>query len=452
MKTALLGAVRRMLAAVLTVFGGAVTAFTALAMVLLMSGVLPIGLSPADQSSLCLPTSGTVSGLSLFTRINAALAALVSSNSGSSAPTNPCSGAPVAGQWWRDSSGGNAVQKLYDGTAWEAVGTMDASNGIWMPPVGGGAGSLASAATTDLWSVPQSYVVITGTTAITKLAGSSAPTGSIKTVSFAGALTLSHDATQLIVPGGRSLTTAVGDKAIVVALGGGNVAVLNYTPASGLAVAAVPTGHLDQFWLASCPGTWVEPTGGAIGDASSGASLRANADTFELFSAMWALDATVAAVQTSGGSASTRGGSAAIDFAAHKRIVVPDARGVFLRGLDDGRGVDTARLLASAQSDALKSHTHTASALSSFTGNALSGHTHTVEAGGLAHGFNPGSTGDTWFASADDQQNTGARPHAGTSSVSAGTPTGSVSTSVTVDATGAAETPVNVAALTCIKL
>lgn len=37
----------------------------------------------------------------------------------------------------------------------------------------------------------------------------------------------------------------------------------------------------------------------------------------------------------------------------------PDLRGEFIRGLDSGRGVDTGRVLASAQVDMLKSHTHT---------------------------------------------------------------------------------------------
>jgi microcystin-dependent protein len=38
---------------------------------------------------------------------------------------------------------------------------------------------------------------------------------------------------------------------------------------------------------------------------------------------------------------------------------LPDLRGEFLRGLDEGRGVDSARALGSAQADLLKSHTHT---------------------------------------------------------------------------------------------
>lgn len=39
-------------------------------------------------------------------------------------------------------------------------------------------------------------------------------------------------------------------------------------------------------------------------------------------------------------------------------FALPDLRGEFLRGLDDGRGVDAGRTIGSAQSDDFKSHTH----------------------------------------------------------------------------------------------
>ena len=38
---------------------------------------------------------------------------------------------------------------------------------------------------------------------------------------------------------------------------------------------------------------------------------------------------------------------------------VPDLRGEFMRGWDDGRGIDVNRVFGSAQADELKSHTHT---------------------------------------------------------------------------------------------
>lgn len=37
---------------------------------------------------------------------------------------------------------------------------------------------------------------------------------------------------------------------------------------------------------------------------------------------------------------------------------LPDLRGEFIRGFDDGRGIDTGRAMGSAQADELKSHTH----------------------------------------------------------------------------------------------
>jgi microcystin-dependent protein len=57
---------------------------------------------------------------------------------------------------------------------------------------------------------------------------------------------------------------------------------------------------------------------------------------------------------TNGGSFSTG------DLATTFRI--PDSRGEFIRGLDDGRGVDTGRTLGVNQTDDLKSHAHTFSA------------------------------------------------------------------------------------------
>ena len=52
---------------------------------------------------------------------------------------------------------------------------------------------------------------------------------------------------------------------------------------------------------------------------------------------------------------------------------LPDYRGEFLRGLDDGRGVDASRALGSFQADNFKSHTHAWSSTDLFGSNWASG-------------------------------------------------------------------------------
>jgi hypothetical protein len=73
------------------------------------------------------------------------------------------------------------------------------------------------------------------------------------------------------------------------------------------------------------PSGCVVPNGGTIGSASSGATNRANADTADLFAFYWGLtNNTDYPIQDSTGAASTRGASAADDFAANKRFPLPN--------------------------------------------------------------------------------------------------------------------------------
>lgn len=123
--------------------------------------------------------------------------------------------------------------------------------------------------------------------------------------------------------------------------------------------AFVPTGAVWQFALASAPTGWIKANGQTIGSAASGATGRANADTEALFTALWNdTTNTSLVIQTSAGAPTTRGASAAADFAANKRMPLPDLRAEFVRGLDDGRGVDSARALASTQAGQMPSHSH----------------------------------------------------------------------------------------------
>ena len=98
-------------------------------------------------------------------------------------------------------------------------------------------GTIASASTTDLSTVAAQYVNVTGTTTITAFGTMKA--GTIKTLLFAGALTLTHNGTSLILPGGANITTAAGDIAVMVSEGSGNWRCLAYR------VAAQATGTVE---------------------------------------------------------------------------------------------------------------------------------------------------------------------------------------------------------------
>lgn len=116
--------------------------------------------------------------------------------------------------------------------------------------------SIASATTTDLSTATGNYVEITGTTTITGFGTVSA--GSVRILRFSGALTLTHNATSLILPGGANITTAAGDVAVFVSEGSGNwrcalfqrAASLPYDKNSVLGTvsetAGVPTGAVIE--------------------------------------------------------------------------------------------------------------------------------------------------------------------------------------------------------------
>jgi hypothetical protein len=91
---------------------------------------------------------------------------------------------------------------------------------------------VASASTCDLGAVDATVLTITGTTGITSFGTVSA--GVWKIIVFSGVLTLTHNATSLILPGAANLTTAAGDAGLAVSLGSGNWRVALFSRANGL--------------------------------------------------------------------------------------------------------------------------------------------------------------------------------------------------------------------------
>lgn len=81
---------------------------------------------------------------------------------------------------------------------------------------------------------------------------------------------------------------------------------------------------------------WVLMNDGTIGDASSGATTRANADTSALFTLLWSNTANTDC-PVSGG----RGASASADFAAHKTMQLPRALGRALACYGSGSYAET---------------------------------------------------------------------------------------------------------------
>lgn len=93
--------------------------------------------------------------------------------------------------------------------------------------------TIASATTTDIGTKDAGSLTVSGTTTITGLGTVSA--GIRKWLTFSGALTLTHNGTSLILPGGANITTVAGDVGCFESLGSGNWKCLSYTPISGFA-------------------------------------------------------------------------------------------------------------------------------------------------------------------------------------------------------------------------
>lgn len=209
--------------------------------------VLSAHSASASQASCIMPTTGTVSGLTLVNDINACHQALLSVYSGPTAPTLPTNGM----LWFNTTT--NYIQQ-YDGAGWNNLWFIDATNHLSTFSIGGGAvnTNLLAASTVDLGSVPQSVKQIVGTTTVNSF-GSSAIVGTMHIVAFAASLTLTNSSS-LLLPGGQNIQTQAGDIAFPLYIGGGIWKVLfyNYFGRSPQVAA--------YSWIANNTGARANPT------------------------------------------------------------------------------------------------------------------------------------------------------------------------------------------------
>jgi hypothetical protein len=151
-----------------------------------------------------------------------------------------------------------------------------------------------------------------------------------------------------------------------------------------------PLGTVKENYDIDLPNGYLWVNGCTIGDASSGATGRANADTIDLYTVLWkAANVTYSQIQlyTSSGSTTTKGATAAADFAAHKQLSLPDRRDRTAIGKDDMGGTsagfvvaDNAKILGGTGGEEkhtlieseLASHRHPIVGNASYgTGNAI---------------------------------------------------------------------------------
>lgn len=152
-----------------------------------------------------------------------------------------------------------------------------------------------------------------------------------------------------------------GTKGLVPAPTTGQAALGLVLGAGGTFVVAMPAGAIVAFGMSTVPTGWLYCNGQAVSRTT--------------YARLFALIATTYGV----GDGTTT-------------FNLPDLRGYFPRGWDDGRGVDTARALGSNQADELKAHTHTVPAQSNANSGAF---VEDADGSGAPQAVNTGSTGGT---------------------------------------------------------
>lgn len=162
---------------------------------------------------------------------------------------------------------------------------------------------VASAGTTNIWAIAGDYCHITGTTTITSL-GTAPYAGAQRAVIFDGILTLTHNATTLVLPAGQSITTAANDRMIVRADTTANMIVVDYMKASGQSIAASTLrDYLDGLTLVSGGGSTTLTVSAGVAADSTNTVLMTLAAAMAKTTGSWVVGAAAGAKAETGATA-----------------------------------------------------------------------------------------------------------------------------------------------------
>lgn len=188
-----------------------------------LGGVLPLSLSNANVT---LTTTQTQNNTIVLTGILTANVAIIFPQIGRNYfVVNNTTGAFSV--TLKTTAGGGAVYVIPQGQ--KRYVTLNGTDVLIAQDSIGAQVSIASAATTDLGTVATHNALITGIATISAFGSSAIASAPIYQVMFAGALTLTYNATSLITPSAGNIYTQAGDTAVLLYLGSGNWQVLSYS-------------------------------------------------------------------------------------------------------------------------------------------------------------------------------------------------------------------------------
>lgn len=179
-------------------------------------------------------------------------------------------------------------------------------------------------------------------------------------------VTVQRQGSNAIYPNGASINSIVvgpGDTLTLEAYNGTSWFAVGGTSQISFSTA-MPIGEVSFFPVSNAPFGWLKANGSAVSRTAYSRLFSVIGTTF-----------------------GTGDGSTTFNL--------PDLRAEFIRGWDDGRGVDSGRVFGSSQTDALKSHTHQFRSTGSTAEQSGTGGGGSRDAASLVDSVRIGSTGGT---------------------------------------------------------